>query len=91
MIVVPDPPACQDMDEAALIAALRPLLAAFAQTATGSSTKVQRLVLLDAPLSLDHGEVTDKGSVNQRAVLKSRADLVSALYAAHPSANIVTL
>ena len=91
VIVVPDPPACQDMDEAALIAALRPLLAAFAQTATGSSTKVQRLVLLDAPLSLDHGEVTDKGSVNQRAVLKSRADLVSALYAAHPSANIVTL
>ena len=32
------------------------------------------------PLSLDHGEVTDKGSVNQRAVIRNRPDLVAALY-----------
>jgi feruloyl-CoA synthase len=31
-------------------------------------------------LSFDKGEVTDKGSVNQRAVLRERAELVAALY-----------
>lgn len=38
-------------------------------------------MMLVAPLSLDKGEVTDKGSVNQRAVRSHRKDLVAALYA----------
>jgi feruloyl-CoA synthase len=38
---------------------------------------VAALVLAE-PLSFDRGEVTDKGSVNQRAVLRERADLVAA-------------
>ena len=38
--------------------------------------------MLEEPLSFDRGEVTDKGSVNQRAVLRERADLVAALWAA---------
>ena len=37
------------------------------------------LVLLDPP-AIDAGEVTDKGSINQRAVLKHRAAIVDALY-----------
>ena len=41
-------------------------------TATGSSTRITRAVLLDTPLSIDRGEVTDKGSINQRAVLEHR-------------------
>jgi feruloyl-CoA synthase len=41
---------------------------------------VKRLLLLEQPLSLDQGEITDKGSVNQRAVLRHRADLVEELY-----------
>jgi feruloyl-CoA synthase len=48
----------------------------------GSSSRVERAVLLSEPLSLDHGEITDKGSVNQRAVLARRASLVEDLFRA---------
>ncbi len=50
------------------------------QQGTGSANRVARaLVLLDPP-SIDKGEITDKGSINQRAVLTHRAALVTALY-----------
>jgi feruloyl-CoA synthase len=48
----------------------------FNKTATGSSTKIKRFVVALDPPSIDLGEITDKGSLNQRAVLKHRADLV---------------
>ena len=41
--------------------------------AQGSSTRVMRLILMAEPPSLDKAEMTDKGSINQRAVLTSRA------------------
>ena len=50
------------------------------KTSTGSATRVSRAHLLTEPPSLDKGEITDKGSINQRAVLKHRADLVAALH-----------
>jgi feruloyl-CoA synthase len=59
-------------------------LAAHAAAATGSATRVTRLVFLGAPLASDRGEVTDKGSINQRAVLRQRADLVDALWSDDP-------
>ena len=45
------------------------LLDSFAKQATGSSNRVVRAMLLDTPPSLDAGEATDKGSINQRMVL----------------------
>ena len=59
--------------------------------ATGSSTRITRAVLLDAPLSIDRGEVTDKGSINQRAVLEHRSALIETLYAPAPPAHVVML
>ena len=50
------------------------------QAGTGSATRVARALLLLDPPSIDKGEVTDKGSINQRAVLAHRAELVEALY-----------
>ena len=47
---------------------------------TGSANRVARAHVLKDPPSLDTGEMTDKGSINQRAVLTRRADLVEALY-----------
>ena len=47
---------------------------------TGSATRVARAHVLAEPPSIDKGEVTDKGSINQRAVLHHRAALVDALY-----------
>jgi feruloyl-CoA synthase len=48
---------------------------------TGSATRVARAVLMVEPPSIDRGEITDKGSINQRAVLTHRAAQVAALYA----------
>jgi len=48
--------------------------------ATGSASRVARLHVLAEPPAIDAGEVTDKGSINQRAVLSHRASLVEALY-----------
>ncbi len=55
----------------------------------GSSTRVGRALLLTRPLSLDKGEITDKGSINQRTVLANSQDLVEALYAENPAANVM--
>jgi feruloyl-CoA synthase len=51
-----------------------------AAQSTGSASRVARAHLMAEPPSLDKGEITDKGSINQRAVLKHRADLVNALH-----------
>jgi len=72
-LVIPRPGA-QDPD-------LQKLLDALAARSTGSSNRIARALLLPGPLSIDAGEITDKGSVNQRAVLRARADLVELLYA----------
>jgi len=64
--------------------------ASFASASTGSSTRMARALLLDTPLSIDRGEVTDKGSVNQRAVLEHRKALVDMLYSPTPSADVIT-
>jgi feruloyl-CoA synthase len=66
------------------------LLDSFARQSTGSSNRVARAILLDTPPSLDVGEATDKGSINQRMVLRHRAALVEELYGA-PSARIISL
>jgi len=57
------------------------VLDALAKTATGSANRIARLHLEHEPPSIDRGEVTDKGSVNQRSVLKHRADTVEAFHA----------
>ena len=51
-----------------------------ASHATGSAGRVARLCLLSVPPTIDKGEITDKGSINQRAVLQHRDDLVEALH-----------
>jgi feruloyl-CoA synthase len=56
------------------------------EAGTGSASRITRAIVMAAPPSIDLGEVTDKGSINQRAVLTHRADLVEALYAGqHPA------
>jgi feruloyl-CoA synthase len=65
------------------------LLGAFNKGAGGSSGRFARLILMDDPPSLDTGEMTNKGSINQRAVLSHRAGLVEELYAATPSARTI--
>jgi feruloyl-CoA synthase len=59
--------------------------------ATGSSTRITRALLFDTLLSIDRGEVTDKGSINQRAVLEHRKELIEELYAASPSPRVIAI
>lgn len=51
-----------------------------AKTSTGSATRIARAIVLAEPPSIDLGEITDKGSINQRMVLKHRDALVQALH-----------
>lgn len=67
------------------------LLEQMAEASTGSSTLIRRMRLLDQPPAIDLNEVTDKGSINQRAVLKSRDELVRDMYSEQPSEEVFRL
>jgi feruloyl-CoA synthase len=64
-------------------------LSALAETSTGSSNHVARALLMVELPDIDKGEVTDKGSINQRAVRTHRKALVDALYAETPGSDIM--
>ena len=66
------------------------LLAKLAAVSPGSSTRVERALLMADPPSMDKGEATDKGSINQRAVLKNRAASVDELYAVPRSSHVIS-
>ena len=57
----------------------------------GSSTYAQRALFLDEPPNIDAGEITDKGYINQRAVLQRRVALVDVLHAAAPGPGVIVL
>ena len=58
-------------------------------TAGGSSRRIGRALLVADPPSIDRGEITDKGYINQRAVLRNRPALVAKLHAPTQSPEIV--
>jgi feruloyl-CoA synthase len=60
-------------------------LSALKQAAPGSSTHGVLAMLLAEPPSIDAGEITDKGYINQRAVLVRRKDLIAMLFTHHPA------
>ena len=102
-LIIPDLEACRKLapdlppDAAPAVVLAHPqvraafarFLAALSDPRRGTSARVGRAILLAEPPSLDVGEVTDKGSINQRAVLAHRAALVEELYADPPSANVI--
>lgn len=71
--------------------AFRERLNTFAKTSTGSSNRVCRAILLAEPPSLDAGEMTDKGSINQRAVIGRRVAEVEDLYSTSPSSRVLRI
>jgi len=76
-------------DSAALRARLQEAFDRLARGSTGSSTRIARALVMEVPPSIDASEITDKGSISQHAVLKSRAALVEKLYADPPDRNII--
>jgi feruloyl-CoA synthase len=67
----------------------RARLKTFAAKSTGSSNCIRRALILEEPPLLDAGEMTDKGSINQRAVLARRAALVEELYQDPPGDKVL--
>jgi len=102
-LIIPDVDACRklapdllaDAAAAAVLAdarvrnAFARFLDVLSQPGRGTSARISRAMLLADPPSLDVGEVTDKGSINQRAVLAHRAALVEDLYADPPPASVI--
>jgi feruloyl-CoA synthase len=74
-----------------LTAQITEKLAAFNRTQSGSSRRVARFKVLTTPPSLDAGEITDKGYVNQRVAQDHRATDVAALFSAEPGAGVVVV
>jgi feruloyl-CoA synthase len=64
----------------AVLGALQTVLNTFAQQNTGSSTLIKRAVFANFTLSIDKGEITDKGSINQRQILANRREYVEMIY-----------
>jgi feruloyl-CoA synthase len=81
-----DAPDTQVLTHPAVRAFVRDGLAAFAATHPGSSTHVARAIFLDRPPSIDAGEITDKGSLNNAILRDRRGDFVEHLFATidHP-------
>jgi feruloyl-CoA synthase len=103
-LVIPEVRACAKMlartaepgypelaQDGRLVAWLRERLAAHARANPASTRCVRRARFLPTPPSLDSGEITDKGSINQRAVLRQRAELVAELYSAAPSEQVAVI
>ena len=95
VLVFPDLDACRELSPepgsaAELLARpkvrakFQDLLVSMAKTATGSSNRIVRAIVLDEPPSIDAHELTDKGSISQRAVLENRAAVVDELYRGSP-------
>ncbi|MEZ5945441.1 MAG: AMP-binding protein [Hyphomonas sp.] len=64
---------------------------AFNRSEPGSSRRIKRFLVMTEPPSIDAGEITDKGYVNQRLVQSRRADLVERLFSDPPGQGVVSV
>jgi feruloyl-CoA synthase len=78
------------LDDAAIRERLRAAMRRLAaETGSGSSTHPVRALVMSEPPSIDANEITDKGYINQRAVLERRAALVEKLHAGPPDTEVI--
>lgn len=105
LLVFPNPAGCRglcpdapaDLPLSALIVQpqvqqrLAQALAQLAGSSSGSSTYPTRALLMEDLPAIDDNEITDKGYINQRAVLIRRANLVERLYAREPDPDVIVL
>ncbi len=74
-----------------VLTVLKDALKAYNAKNTSSSLRIGRAALMSEPASLDAGEITDKGYVNQQASIERRQALVSRLYANPPGEGVIVL
>jgi feruloyl-CoA synthase len=85
------PPPADAAGRRALRAEIEDALGAYNAVHPSSSQCIRRALLVFDPPSLDAGETTDKGYINQRRVLERRSPLVERLYASNPDAEVLVL
>ena len=68
------------LDAPGVLAQFQKIVDELSRNSTGSANRIARLCLLADPPTIDRGEITDKGSINQRSVLSHRADTVAKLH-----------
>jgi feruloyl-CoA synthase len=86
-----DATATEVLKHPAVRRAFQERLDSFALGSTGSSTRIERAILLDTPPSVEQQEITDKGTINQKTVLRNRAALVEELYREPVPSGILTV
>ncbi|HWW20993.1 MAG TPA: feruloyl-CoA synthase [Steroidobacteraceae bacterium] len=104
VLIVPDAPACsQELGaagelsppelarDARLLAKIAARLTMHARAHTGGATRVRRAMIVPEAPSLDRGEITEKGSINQRLMLARWEDLLERLYGGEPAAHVMTI
>jgi feruloyl-CoA synthase len=84
LLVFLNPLACRELSHEAVRAHLAEAYRKHNEAHPASSQRVARLLVLAEPPSIDANEITDKGYINQRAVLQRRAALVERLYGDAP-------
>ena len=87
----PDTPLKDLMQRPEVRSHMAAALKSLAALGKGSSHRVTRALLMDEPPNIDANEITDKGYINQRAVLTRRSDLVERLYAKGDDADVIRL
>jgi feruloyl-CoA synthase len=70
---------------------LRAKLMKLAMEAQGSAQRALRFAFLTEKLSIDTGELTDKGAISQRTILRRHAAAVEKLYAERPADDVICL
>ncbi len=87
----PNAPAAEVLAQPEVRRVFQERLDSFASASTGRSTRIERAILLATPPSIEAQEITDKCSINQKAVLGNRAALVEDLYREPIPAHVLTL
>jgi feruloyl-CoA synthase len=88
-LIFPNPAAERRLGHAAFAERCRERLISFAAARSGSSTMIRRAIVLIEPPAIDAQELTDKGTVNQKAVLANRPAVVDALYSDDPPPAVI--
>ena len=75
--------------QAAIKDQLLDVLNELAKKSTGSASLIRRAVVADFTLSIDKGEITDKGSINQKKIIENHPELIEKLYSTDKAGDVV--
>lgn len=87
----PETPLAEVLKNTNVLSAVRQRLSEYNAQHPGTSLRISRAMFLLDPPSIDAGEITDKGYINQRAVLEHRANAVAQVFSEPASAEVLVM